>query len=162
MRESANPIDYFIIESDARDNKKSTLGEEEREKGRREWGEQSLRLRHRHSQRFSDDATSELPWGIWDMCICVYKTELWHLYQKSCHPSSPPPSFPFALLNSSSLKRRLLCILASHISHAQTRSLGMSQDFRSPLLRCFSASLLLPFSLFITHTLSSISFPTSC
>lgn len=78
------------------------------------------------------------------MCICVYKTELWHLYQKSCHPSSPPPPFSFALLNSSSLKRRLLCILASHISHAQTRSLGMSQDFRSPLLRCFSAAPFLP------------------
>lgn len=35
MRESANPIDYIIIESDARDNnKKTTLEEGEREKGR--------------------------------------------------------------------------------------------------------------------------------
>lgn len=31
MRESANPIDYFIIESDARDNKRSRR-EREREK----------------------------------------------------------------------------------------------------------------------------------
>lgn len=35
MRESANPIDYFIIESDARDNKKNTLEEGDREREKR-------------------------------------------------------------------------------------------------------------------------------
>lgn len=156
MRESANPIDYFIIESDARDNKKSTLEEGEKEKGRREWGEQSLRLRHRHSQRFSDDATSELPWGIWDMCICVYKTELWHLYQKSCHPSPP-----FPLLCKIPLRLSVACFVFSpRIFHMLRRVLW--GWVRTLGVLCSAASLLLPFSLFITHTLSSISFPTSC